>query len=138
MIGSSDSNGANDKGKLHVTYLGNHFQDVFSRGPLVRFGTVHIVNNLYENMIDSGINTRMGAQVFVQSTAFVGSAERAVFSDRSAELGYAVLDDVDLGGSENSAPEGTLSADSFPYESIPVLGSTAVASTIPGLAGQKL
>lgn len=104
----------------------------------MRFGTVHIVNNFYENMIDSGINTRMSAQVFVQSTAFVNSAERAVFSDRSAELGYAVLEDVALGGSENSAPEGNLSAGSFPYATIPVLGSAQVAAIVPGLAGQKL
>lgn len=89
-------------------------------------------------MIDSGINTRMGAQILVQSTAFVGSAQRAIFSDRSAELGYAVLDDVDLGGSENTAPEGNLTVAELPYTSIKVLGADQVADTIPGLVGQTL
>lgn len=138
MIGSSDESGDTDEGKLHVTYTSNYFQDIFSRGPLLRFGVVHVVNNLYENMIDSGINTRMGAQLLVQSTAFVDCAERAIFSDNSVEEGYAVLDDVDLGGSLASAPEGTLTPDSLPYGPIDVIGSGEIASTIPSIVGQKL
>ena len=79
----------------------------------------------------------MGAQVLVQSSAFANSVERAIFFADSKETGYAVVDDVDLGGSVNSAPKGTLTAASLPYK-ITLLGSKKVASVIPGTAGQKL
>ncbi|KAJ0304604.1 hypothetical protein COL516b_005965, partial [Colletotrichum fioriniae] len=36
-----------DKGKLHVTYANNYWNNVNSRNPSVRFGTVHIYNNYY-------------------------------------------------------------------------------------------
>lgn len=138
LIGHSDSNAEEDQGALHITSAGNHFYKTYSRSPLVRFGIVHIVNTFWDTLIASGVNCRMGAQVLIQSSAFRNSSEKAVFFADSKETGYAVLDDVDLGGSENSAPVGTLTADSFPYTPIETLGSAAVASIIPNTAGQKL
>ncbi|KAI1099292.1 polysaccharide lyase family 1 protein [Jackrogersella minutella] len=138
LIGHSDSNAEEDEGTLHVTYASNHFHMTYSRAPLVRFGTVHIVNTFWDSLIASGVNCRMGAQVLIQSSAFRNSSEDAVFFADSKETGYAVLDDVDLGGSKNSAPEGTLTATSLPYDPIEALGSADVASSIPDTAGQKL
>lgn len=80
----------------------------------------------------------MGAQVFIESSVFEDCATEAVESADSDEDGYAVLDDVDLGSSTNTAPEGTLSASSFPYDAITALGSASVASTVAGTAGQTL
>lgn len=80
----------------------------------------------------------MGAQVLIQSSAFRNSSQNAVFFADSKETGYAVLDDVDLGGSRNSVPAGTLISSALPYPPIAALGSAAVANTIPGTAGQKL
>ncbi|KAF5646146.1 pectate lyase plyB [Fusarium sp. NRRL 52700] len=137
LIGHSDSNASEDTGKLHITYANNHWKNVNSRQPLIRFATVHIVNNYWDGIILSGVNTRMGAQVLVQSSAFANSAERAIFFADSKETGYAVVEDVDLGGSVNSAPKGTLTSASLPYK-VTLLGSGKVASTIPGTAGQKL
>jgi pectate lyase len=105
--------------------------------PSIRFGTVHIVNTFWQGALSTGVNTRMGAQVFIQSSAFVDCAD-AIAADYSDETGYAVLDDVDLGSSNNTAPTGTLTASSFPYDTISVLGSAAIASTIPTTAGQTL
>ncbi|KAI6084349.1 polysaccharide lyase family 1 protein [Hypoxylon rubiginosum] len=138
LIGHSDGNAAEDQGKLHVTYAGNYFRNTYSRAPLVRFGTVDIVNTFWDSLIASGVNTRMGAQVLIQSSAFRNSCQSAVFFADSEETGYAVLDDVDLGGSLNTAPAGTLTASALPYPAIRLLGSAAVAGTIPGTAGQKL
>ncbi|KAI1452902.1 polysaccharide lyase family 1 protein [Annulohypoxylon moriforme] len=138
LIGHSDSNAKEDQGALHVTYAGNHFYKTYSRAPLIRFGTVHIVNNFWDSLVASGVNCRMGAQVLIQSSAFRNSSARAVFFADSKETGYAVLDDVDLGGSENSAPVGTLTVNSLPYAPIQTIGSAAVASMIPTTAGQKL
>lgn len=39
LIGHSDNNGAEDIGTLRVTYYQCHFQNVYSRGPSLRFGT---------------------------------------------------------------------------------------------------
>ncbi|OLN83079.1 Pectate lyase plyB 3 [Colletotrichum chlorophyti] len=137
LVGHSDGNAKEDQGKLHVTYANNHWFNVNSRTPLVRFGTVHVVNNYYDKLLLTGVNTRMGAQVLVQSTAFNQSPARAIFFADSKETGYAVAEDVDLGGSENSAPLGTLTSSSLPYK-IAAIGSNSVAGTIPGTAGQKL
>ncbi|KAM0330764.1 hypothetical protein ACHAQA_003718 [Verticillium albo-atrum] len=137
LIGHSDNNAGEDTGKLHVTYANNHFFNVFSRGPLVRFGTVHIINNFWDSMIDSVVNTRMGAQVLVQSSVYENSAERAIFFADSDETGFAVAEDVDFGGSANSAPAGTLTSSSLPY-TIAALGSGSVKSAVVGTAGQTL
>ncbi|KAI1139656.1 polysaccharide lyase family 1 protein [Hypoxylon sp. FL0543] len=138
LVGHSDSNAAEDRGALHVTYAGNHFYRTYSRAPLVRFGTVHIVNTFWDTLLASGVNCRMGAQVLIQSSAFRNCSQDAVFFADSPETGYAVLEDVDLGGSRNTVPAGTLTASSLPYAPIPALGSAAVAGAVPSSAGQKL
>jgi pectate lyase len=98
---------------------------------------VHIINNYWDSLIATGVNVRMDSQVLVQSSAFTNSPERAIFFDDSDYTGYAVVDDVSLGGSANSVPAGTLTPGSLPY-SISPLGSGSVSSSVPSSAGQKL
>ncbi|KAF4463421.1 pectate lyase [Fusarium albosuccineum] len=137
LVGHSDNNAAEDTGKLRVTYANNHFNNVRSRGPLLRFGTAHIYNQYYDAM-DTGLNSRMGAQALIQSSVFTNVGKKAIFSESSSEVGYVVAEDVVLGGeSANTAPKGTLSSGSIPY-SFSLLGSGKVASTVPGNAGQIL
>ncbi|KAL2846522.1 pectin lyase fold/virulence factor [Aspergillus pseudodeflectus] len=138
LIGHSDSNEDEDLGALHITYANNHFYNINSRAPLIRFATVHIINNFWDSLIDTGVNCRMDAQVLIQSSAFANCPDEAIFFADSDYTGYAVVDDVDLGGSSNSVPEGTLTPDSLPYDPIEALGSAQIASVIPGTAGQKL
>ncbi|KAH8179513.1 pectate lyase domain-containing protein [Sarocladium implicatum] len=138
LIGHSDSNASEDTGALHVTLTENYWEKVNSRCPSVRFGTVHIINNYWDTISASGVNSRMGAQVLVQSSAFANSNEKAILSADSAETGFVVVDDVDLGGSANTAPAGTLTPDSLPYSAIAALGSGSVAGSVPGSAGQIL
>lgn len=128
LIGHSDSNADEDTGHLRVTYAHNHWVDVNSRNPSIRFGTLHVYNSLYENLATSGINTRMGAQALIESTAFV-NAKRAVTTLDSDDDGFAVLNDVDLGGSDNSAPEGTISGSDLPY-TYELVGAANVASAV--------
>ncbi|KAK4033038.1 polysaccharide lyase [Parachaetomium inaequale] len=134
LAGHSDSS-TTDKGKLHVTYANNHWKNINSRGPLIRFGTGHIYNSYFENM-STAINTRMGAQVLVQSNTFK-NVTVPVTSRDSKEVGYATVIDTDLGGGLNDAPAGSMKPDSVGY-TYTLLGSGAVAAKVPGEAGAIL
>ncbi len=47
LVGNGDSGRAwSDAGRLHVTFTGNWWDHIGSRQPLVRFGQVHLYNNL--------------------------------------------------------------------------------------------
>jgi pectate lyase len=48
LVGSSDSAASTDDGHLRVTFAGNRFSAITQRAPRVRFGQVHVFNNLYE------------------------------------------------------------------------------------------
>lgn len=45
LVGHDDGNGAQDRGRLHVTYHHNWFDRTDQRGPRVRYGQVHVMNN---------------------------------------------------------------------------------------------
>jgi pectate lyase len=121
-----------------VTYANNYFKNVNSRQPLVRFGTVDVVNQLYDTLGLNAVNTRMGAQVLVRSTAYINSSGKpAIFFADSKETGFAVSEDVALNGAVITAPKGTLTSASLPYK-VTLLGSANIAKTIPTTAGQKL
>lgn len=99
LIGNSDDNGHHDIGKLHVTYHHNYFLNCYSRLPSIRFGTAHIYNNYYVNVTGSGINSRMGAEVLVESNVFRNTKAPISTNLDSREEGYAVHKDNDFGGS---------------------------------------
>ncbi|KAK7216778.1 hypothetical protein V2G26_004781 [Clonostachys chloroleuca] len=137
LVGHSDSNSSEDKGKLHVTYANNYWYNITSRGPSIRFGTVHIYNNYYLSVLDSAINTRMGAQVRVESTVFDSCATKALFSADSSSIGYATTSDISWGSSKNTASAGTLGSSSIPY-SYTNYGKSSVKSKVYGTAGNTL
>ncbi|KAH3963519.1 hypothetical protein HBI64_184220 [Parastagonospora nodorum] len=88
LIGHSDSNAAEDTGKLHVTYHHNSFTKVNSRLPSIRFGTAHVYSSCYNGGV-SGVNSRMGAQVFVESNSFTNVAKAVVTNLDSDQEGFA-------------------------------------------------
>lgn len=90
MVGHSDSNSGEDTGKLHITYHHNHFTNVNSRLPSIRFGTGHIYSSCYENNPTSGINSRMGAQVLAENNYFLNVPQALVTNVDSDEDGYLV------------------------------------------------
>lgn len=137
LVGRSDKDASEDVGRNRVTYANCHWFNVRSRGPLLRFGTAHVYNNYY-NTMDTGLNTRMGAQALIQSSVFENVGKKAIFSESSSTTGYANAFDVVLGSSSfNTAPVGKLSPTSPPYP-YTLLGSANVKSTVPGQAGQIL
>jgi len=130
LVGHSDSNSAEDTGHLRITYNNNYWSNINSRAPSLRFGTGHVFNSYFLNVAD-GVNTRDGAQVLVESTAWSGSSKPLY----STDAGYAVSVDNDFGGASNTALAGTLNT--LPY-SYTKLGSTKVKAAVVGVAGNTL
>lgn len=116
LIGHNDNNGHIDSGKLHVTIHHNHFYRCYSRLPSIRFGTAHIYSNYYEYVLSSGINSRMGAEVLVESNVFVDSKQAITTSQDSIEDGYAVERNNRFGQAVvNITQHGTFSNPPYPY-----------------------
>ncbi|KAF5027740.1 hypothetical protein F66182_153 [Fusarium sp. NRRL 66182] len=136
LVGHSDNNADEDTGKLHVTYANNQWTNIGSRAPSVRFGFAHIYNNYYKDISVTGINSRMGAEVLVESTAFENS-KKALISKDSKTTGNISANDVDLGGSTNDAPKGSLTSKDIPYK-YTLVGASKVKSAVVGVAGQTL
>lgn len=83
LVGSSDGDNYDRK----ITYHHNYWKNVNSRLPLFRFGQGHLFNNYYDNIIDTGINSRMGAQLRIEHNHFDNSKDPIV-SMYSNEIGY--------------------------------------------------
>ncbi len=98
LVGHSDSNGSQDTGHLHVTYHHNWFYNVNSRLPSLRFGTGHIYNNYYENVGDSAIHSRMGAQMLIENNVFRSVPVAITTTGDSSQDGYANASGNDYGG----------------------------------------
>lgn len=133
LVGHSDSNADEDTGHLIVTYANNYFSNINSRGPSFRFGTGHIYNHYAENS-STGVNTRIGAQLLIESAVFSG-IEKAIESADSETVGYAVVNDVDLGEGTNTVEAGTLKSVPYEYE---LLGSKNTKASVTSTAGQTL
>ncbi|KAF5008689.1 hypothetical protein FDECE_5045 [Fusarium decemcellulare] len=136
LVGHSDSNSGEDTGKLHVTYANNYWFNVNSRAPSVRFGTVHIFNNYFLTIGATGVNSRMGANVLVESTTFEDS-KTALTSVDSKTTGKITTNDVALGGAASNAPAGSMSSKDIPYK-YSLVGSSKAKSTVWGVAGNTL
>lgn len=71
LLGHDDSNGAQDIGRLKVTYHHNFFDGSNQRNPRVRFGEpVHIYNNYYLHITGYGAASQMDACLVVENNFF--------------------------------------------------------------------
>ncbi|MBF9001118.1 pectate lyase family protein [Vibrio nitrifigilis] len=90
LIGSSD----NDTENTYITFHHNRYENIDSRLPLLRHGTVHAFNNYYAHVSKSGMNPRIGGQI---------KAENNVFNDVQNPIGTFYTDDMgywDLSGNQ--------------------------------------
>jgi len=116
LVGNNDELGDVDRGRLHITYHHNYFQNCNSRMPSLRFGTAHIYNNFYENIVEYAINSRMGAQVLVEGNVFRNTTLAITTSLYSREDGYAVERNNDFGGTINNITQiGTFTNPPYSY-----------------------
>jgi pectate lyase len=81
LIGSSDSAAA-DRGKLRVTLHHNLFDGIGQRAPRVRFGQVHLYNNLYDVRATPSYNYSWG--VGIESAIY--AEENAFIADRNFDV----------------------------------------------------
>jgi pectate lyase len=73
LVGHSDNNGAVDNGRLKVTYYANYFYHTNSRNPRVRFGEVHVLNNLEEQVMLYGIAASNNSSLYVENNFFLNT-----------------------------------------------------------------
>ncbi|GAA2271457.1 polysaccharide lyase family 1 protein [Glycomyces scopariae] len=71
LVGSGDS----DLDSSFITYHHNLYQNLNSRIPLLRGGTAHSYNNHFVGIVESGINSRVGAKIKVDNNYFEDSKD---------------------------------------------------------------
>ncbi|GAA2951545.1 MULTISPECIES: pectate lyase family protein [Streptomyces] len=136
LVGHSDSNASEDTGHLHVTYHHNHFQNVYSRIPSLRFGTGHFYDN-YVQGADTAVHSRMGAQMLVENNVFRDTKIAITTSRSSKEDGYVVQRGNDLGGAATEISRtGSFSTPPYTYTAEPA--SSVVASVTSGAGAGKI
>ncbi len=137
LIGHSDSNSSEDTGHLNVTFHHDWWADnVMERMPRVRFGKVHVFNNLYTA---AGNNYSVGLGYFgnvrTENNVFQGvnvPLNIADYSNSSSVLGST--GNVFTSTTGNTAGVGTPFSPSYSY-SLDATGS--LASSIMSNAGPK-
>lgn len=90
LVGHSDNNATQDVGRLKVTYYANHFLNSNSRHPRVRFGEVHVLNNLYERVGLYGIAAANQARVVAEGNFFLNT-RWGMYADRTVNDFRAVF-----------------------------------------------
>ncbi len=86
QVGSSDSSTIDAEAR--VTYHHNIFRNTNSRNPSVRFGTVHVFNNYYQNVLLYAIASRMGAKVLIENNYFENVSLPITTQFESPQDGY--------------------------------------------------
>lgn len=101
---------------IRATYHHNYFHDTVSRLPSIRFGKAHLFNNYYlNNNGGSGVNSRMGAVVKVESCYFENTDDPIGWFEGPQTGSWDVLDNVFVScvGSQPTTSTGMLP---IPYE----------------------
>ncbi|GAA2214991.1 pectate trisaccharide-lyase [Nonomuraea monospora] len=91
LLGHSDSNAAEDRGRLRVTYHHNWFDGTNQRHPRVRFGNpVHVFNNFYGSVGSYGVASTMEGGVLVEGNYFENTDDPFHLGEGSSPAGTLV------------------------------------------------
>ena len=109
LLGHDDGNGAQDVGRLKVTYHHNFFDQTPQRNPRVRFGEpVHVFNNYYLHNTDIGVACQANAGCVVEGNVFENT-EEAYAIDYAGPRGRMVArNNVFIGESAGGTVGGTV------------------------------
>ena len=77
LVGHSEENAEQDRGHLTVSFHHNWFQRTVSANPRVRFGRVHLFNNLFQQIDDHAVISESEARVLVEANVFEAVATPA-------------------------------------------------------------
>jgi pectate lyase len=131
LIGNSDSDDFEHK----FTFHHNHFNNILSRQPLIRFGKAHIYNNYIHEGGGNGVDVRINSDILIEKNQFA-ILSKAVFS--SDDAGKATLvDNVAVANSEKKTTLADLPKGSFtppyPYTADAVGNVISLATTYSGV-----
>ena len=152
LIGSSDSAVA-DRGKLNVTLHHNSFEGIGQRAPRVRFGKVHLYNNLYNLRGSSKYQYSVGvgieSQIYAEANFFF--TDRSITADQfitrfngtalttsgNLVLGARVRNPVDLVAAYNEVNDPDLGFDAgwVPTLNFELLPAITTPVLVPLFAG---
>ncbi|MDQ0375831.1 pectate lyase family protein [Cellulomonas humilata] len=127
LVGHSDDNGSQDRGKLRVTYHHNWFDGTNQRNPRVRFGNpVHVFNNLYSSVGSYGVASTMEAGVLVEGNYFENTDDTFHLGEGSSPAGSLVARNNHFVGSSAGQTGGSV-------KSIPYAYSLDTASSVKSI-----
>ncbi|WP_434443229.1 pectate lyase family protein [Lentzea sp. E54] len=133
LLGHSDGNGSEDRGKLRVTYHHNWFDGTQQRHPRVRFGNpVHVYNNYYGGVTDYGVASTVEAGVLVEGNYFENTEDPFHRGEGSSSGGSLVARDNHFVNSGTGDQGGSVK--SIPY-SYPLDSASSVKSVVTAGAG---
>jgi pectate lyase len=101
LVGSGDT----DSGNGPVTYHHNHYQNLKSRVPLLRFATAHSFNNFFNGISDTGANPRIGGRIRMDNNYFQNTKD-PVGTFYTDDMGYWHLNGNILGSGVTWSAEG--------------------------------
>ncbi len=133
LLGHSDDNAAEDRGRLRVTYHHNWFDGTGQRHPRVRFGNpVHVFNNFYGGVGDYGVASTLEAGVLVEGNYFENTDSPCELGQGSSPPANLVQRNNHFVSSGTCAASGTVR--SIPY-SYTLTAASSVKSVVTSGAG---
>ncbi|KQY41933.1 RICIN domain-containing protein [Cellulomonas sp. Root137] len=116
LVGHSDDNGSQDRGKLRVTYHHNWFDGTNQRNPRVRFGNpVHVFNNLYSSVGSYGVASTMEGGVLVEGNYFENTDDTYHLGEGSSPAGTLVARNNHFVNSSAGQTGGSVKAVTYSY-----------------------
>jgi pectate lyase len=114
LIGNLEDNAAEDANKLHATYHHNLFLKVRS-GPRVRYGTVHVYSNHFQEVANNGVAAETMSSVHVEQNLFdrVGTPITTDYEDAQPGSARDVSNRYVMSGDNNITVTANLT---FPYQ----------------------
>jgi pectate lyase len=135
LLGHDDDNGAQDIGRLRVTYHHNFFDGSDQRNPRVRFAEpVHVYNNYYRGPLSYGIASAMNAGVVAEGNYF-DSVNNPGRVDFSGDLGRMVARDNILVNCHHPIEVRGTVADPHGYYAYTADPAASVPTVVPAGAG---
>lgn len=117
LIGHSDDNAAQDEGKLRVTYHHNWYsKGVTERMPRVRFGKVHIFNNLFDSPGNNyAIRCGYKANIRSEGNVFVNTKNCFDFGTSSPDSVLQSINDLFIGNCTGTTGRGIAFTPPYKY-----------------------